>query len=571
MKQVCEICENAAWRHRMAGGNCFLPPVSGLSEILLAKALRGATMVRTHGNGSMSLNRHQPTPTGGRAMTETLQTEVFRPVDWILRDDGAGVDNPFLVDLFVQARGPGGRLLTVPGFYGGDGQWRVRFSPTIEGSWELTASSSLDALAGRQALVQASPNQNPKVHGPLRVDPENRLHYRYEDGAPCFLLGYECNWLFALAQTDEGPERVDRFLDMIAEPGFNHVMVNAYAYDCKWGPGKTRENDFGPPPARVWPGEHGQHDYSRLNLEYFEAYDRMMWALWRRGIEAHIYLKVYNKMVPWPEKRSREEDLYFDYFVARYQAFPNVVWDFSKECYNEPDKQYVCDRLDRVRSLDAYGHLTTVHDDWLIYHDPQYSRHIDFITDQTHVEWHTTILNQRQLGVGPVFNSEFGYEHGPGGLEDKTYGVVQSPLEVLCRTYEVITAGGYANYYYTNHAWDVIEWQETPAGLPAYGYLYNFFTEIDWQELTPRPEMGQGGVKCMASEDDVVVFRRGPRAGMLAVPRWMHGTTWRGFVMDIESGQRREADIGPLEAGRRYGLKEVLGDGAVAARFQRVT
>lgn len=509
-------------------------------------------------------------------MNETFSTEAYRPIDWVLQADNGGVDNPFYVTLQAEARGPEGRLMNVPGFHCGDGQWRVRFSPVCEGTWRLTSVSSLEALAGREVAVEASANTNARVHGPLRVDPADLLHLQYDDGEPCFLLAYECNWLFALAQGDEGEARVDHLLDMIDGAGFNHLMVNSYAYDCNWQKGKTRSNDFGPPDILVWPGEHGAHDYSRLNPEYFAAYDRMMWALWERGIDAHIYLKVYNKMVDWPERRSREEDLFFDYFVARYQAFPNVVWDFSKECYNEPDKRYVRDRLNRVRHLDAYGHMTTVHDDWLIYHDPTYSKSIDLITDQNHKEWQATIHNQRRLGVGPVFNSEFGYEHGPGGMDDCTYRVVQPPLEVLCRTYEVIMAGGYACYYYTNHAWDVIEWDEVPAGLHCYKYLSDFFTESDWRRLTPRPEMGQGALRCMTGDDELVLFRRaggkkGAAGGMLAVPRELDGSNWRGYVMDIQTGERRDVTIGPLQAGRRHPGNQLLGDGAVVARLTRLS
>ena len=100
----------------------------------------------------------------------------------------------------------------------------------------------------------------------------------------------------------------------------------------------------------------------------------MMEALRDKGIVAHIMLKVYNKMVHWPAPNSVDEERYFRYVVARYQAFSNVVWDFSKEAQNERDNQLQHRLIDYVKSIDAYKRLMTVHDDDVYEHDPELSR-----------------------------------------------------------------------------------------------------------------------------------------------------------------------------------------------------
>ena len=74
-----------------------------------------------------------------------------------------------------------------------------------------------------------------------------------------------------------------------------------------------------------------------MNTKFFQNYDAMMEALREKGIVAHIMLKVYNKRVKWPAKWSQDEERFFRYVVARYQGFANVVWDYSKESYNEKD------------------------------------------------------------------------------------------------------------------------------------------------------------------------------------------------------------------------------------------
>ena len=133
-----------------------------------------------------------------------------------------------------------------------------------------------------------------------------------------------------------------------------------------------------------WEGTNEKPDHSRLNPAFFKVYDGMMRASQDKGIVAHIMIKVYNKMVNWPAKWSRDEERYFRYVVARYQAFSNVVWDFSKESYNEKDEILQSRLIDLVRAQDAYDRLTTAHDDDLYEWDRELSRNLDFRTDQQH-------------------------------------------------------------------------------------------------------------------------------------------------------------------------------------------
>lgn len=501
---------------------------------------------------------------------DTQSTPVHHPLDWDLRADEPSQPTPYLVELAATAQGPDGRTLRCPGFYKGAGVWCIRFAPQAEGEWTLRTTSDLPALAGRRWTVTATANPNPRVHGPLRVDPANPNHFRFADGTPCFLMGYEINWLWAIDQGSGSIERTEFLLDMIAGAGFNHVLMNSYAYDSGWTPGKSRANDFGPPALLPWAGAHGEHDYARLNPAYFDHYDRVIRAMHERGIVAHIYMKVYNKMVQWPEPRSAAEDLFFDYFVARYQAFGNIVWDFAKESYYEPDKPYIRDRLERIRRLDALKQPTTVHDDWYFMWRPACRASVDFMTDQNHDAFYMTIVDQRARGLGPILNAEYGYEWGPAGRGDVTYWVGQDPLEVLCRTYEVVMAGGYPAYYYTNHAWDVVEWGQRPAGLDGYRHLYGFFTALDWAAMQPRPELG-GNLRVMTrGDDEMVLFSRAAKWRALIADEAWDGSRWTGEAMDIVTGERQAATIGPLTSGKRHPINEWVGDGHVVAHLRRI-
>jgi hypothetical protein len=500
---------------------------------------------------------------------ETVLVPLHHPMDFHLALEGELPAEPFMTEVLLIASGPRNVRLTIPGFYRGANVWCVRFSPTMEGEWRLQTLSSDPRLTAHSSRVLAGANPNPKVRGPLRVDRFNPLHFRLDDGSPFLLFGYEVDWLWAIDQTAEEPKRLHHFLDAVASAGFNYFIVNIYAHDTGWRQGHTRENDFGPPELFAWEGTNENPDHARMNPAFFDHYDRMMQAMHERGLTAHLMIKVYNKMVNWPARRSAEEDLYFDYVVSRYQAFPNVVWDFSKESYNEPDKRYIFDRLTRLRAMDAYNRLTTIHDDDRVTFDPQWNEVIDFVTDQNHSRFYDTILRQRAYGLGPVFNAEYGYEHGPEGLDDRTYGVAQPPLEVLMRTYEVLMAGGYPAYYYTNHAWDIIEWDEMPAGLPAYGHLYRFFNSFPWYALDPQPDYGRDGLYCLTDGvEHLVLFSRTGRGTLALPPDWESGA-WSGQWMDIWTGEQRQATQTQFQSGRQNTIESPFANKPAVAHFRK--
>jgi hypothetical protein len=126
------------------------------------------------------------------------------------------------------------------------------------------------------------------------------------------------------------------------------------------------------------------------------TFDLMADALFRHGLTLHLYLKVYNKFVNWPAKRSLADDLFFTYVVARYQGYSNVVWGFSKESYNEPDKAYLENRLSLIKAHDGYRRLVTTHDDWALHFDRRFSGALDFVTDQKHDQFAERIVHLRR-------------------------------------------------------------------------------------------------------------------------------------------------------------------------------
>ena len=470
--------------------------------------------------------------------------ERWRPQDFAFQSSAPGIDNPFHGSFTATAEGPAGISFETLGFFDGDNTWKIRFAPTKAGIWTLTTRSDLPDLDGKTIEFECVENTNPNVHGGLRVDPDHPRHFVYEDGTRYYPMGYECDWLWALDMGNEGLPTLLPFLDKLAGSGFNYLILNGYAHDTSWRKGKTEERDYGPPPLFPWGGSNEKPDHSRFNLDYWRHYDRVIEALYERGMTAHLMIKVYNKKVKWPKRNSAEDDLYFKWLVARYAAYPNVLWDFSKESYNEKDQGYKIDRLQLVRESDPYDRLTTLHDD-KDYDTGAYDEVADFHADQNHKDWRKRILSQRKRREWPVVNVEFGYEHGIGGPEDKTYGQAQPPEEVARRAWEICMAGGYIAYYYTNTAWDVIHPDETP---PGYAYMKNlgeFFESTRYWLMEPVDKIVDGGY-CLAGDGEIVVYL--PSNDPVSIDLSGQSSDLRGEWFHPFTGDREEeGDFAPGE------------------------
>lgn len=432
----------------------------------------------------------------GSASNPSVQK--WKPYDFEFKSALAPA-NPFTVAFYAEINGPDGAKFTLPGFYDGNSTWKIRFSPTKEGKWTLTTHSEIADLNNRIVQLYCERNKNKAIHGSIQLDSVNTQHFVFEDGTRWFPVGYEANWLWALDAKDNTLPTLQPFLDKLKKFGFNFILLNAYAYDTKWCLGKTATDDYGPPELFPWGGSYQNTDFSSFNLEYWQHFDRVMEALYKRGISAHLYIKVYNKMVNWPINNSPQDDLYYRWIIARYAAFPNVIWDLAKEANNEKSVAYKVERLKFIRSTDPYKRLLTVHTDIQTYDRGDYEGLVDFRSHQKQSDHlHTTSLKQLAQTCGPVFNVESGYEYGPKGPNDKTYSRVNTPEDVAKFIWEIQMAGGYNAYYYTFTAWDVIRPANTPPGYTYMKHFRDFFSDTRFWLLKSADSLVSMGY-CLAN------------------------------------------------------------------------
>ncbi|TWU03935.1 DUF5060 domain-containing protein [Neorhodopirellula pilleata] len=282
---------------------------------------------------------------------ENVSAICWQPHDFAFTANTA-IGNPFQTQLTALVNGPNGTSFTIPGFYAGDGTWKIRVAPTSEGNWSLTTKSGVSELNGRTVSFSCIKNSNPNVKGVLQVDKAYPHHFILADGTRFFMQAYEYDWLWALDMGKPDVPTVEKSLDLLARHGFIYVILNTYAHDTKWRKGKSGPDDYGPPELFPWEGSNESPDHSRMNVDYWQHYDRVMTAIMERGIQAHILIKVYNKSVTWPEKGSPELE-------------PSDTLVSNGYCLAQPGREYIAFRANAQSfTLNIAGAPSTLTGEW---------------------------------------------------------------------------------------------------------------------------------------------------------------------------------------------------------------
>ena len=257
--------------------------------------------------------------------------------------------NPF-VDVRLSAVFDNGtQRLEVPGFYDGDGLYRIRFMPEVQGQWRYETKANRWELTNKTGDFLVTPPGKGN-HGPVRVS--NTYHFAYADDTPYKPIGTTIyNWLDAPVEVQE------QTLKTLARAPFNKARMlltqQPKPYMNKQPPAHW---PFAGRPPRDW-------DFTRFNPEFFRQYEKRIGQLRDMGIEADVIL--FNPYGRWGfETMSAEnDDRYVRYVVARFAAYRNVWWSLANEydfLRTKTDADW--NRLGlRVQQSDPYNHLRSIH------------------------------------------------------------------------------------------------------------------------------------------------------------------------------------------------------------------
>lgn len=421
-------------------------------------------------------------------------------------------DSPTDIEFSATFTSESGTRLDVPGFFDGNGEFVVRFTPPSPGQWSYLTRSSTPELDNKRGTLDAEPAKKGRKGG-IVIAPDALRQFRYENGDRYYPIALECDWLFALdAENASDIPNTRKLVDTLAANGFNQIVMNVFAFDVDWEKDESliAQHDYGSPKVFPFGGDNKSPDHSRLNIEYFQRLDRVIEYLDEQGIVAHLMVYVWNKRVSWPAAQSDNDNRYFDYVVRRYQAYPNLVWDISKEAlgYGHNDVTYIHDRIERLRRLDAFDRLVTVHD---YGYCKRFTENVDFVSVQL---WSSELYGVmrnvcKDIPDKPILNIEHGgYERGPYVVFTGSY---TSPEVCLERAWQCVFAGTYPTHYWQGAAWNVIIADietlspDQRPHLDYYRHMRQFIDEYDLGSLVAGDKKSNAGF-CLHNDKNLYLY-----------------------------------------------------------------
>jgi hypothetical protein len=370
-----------------------------------------------------------------QALTTVEQWGVFE-----LSLNGRRDGNPFVdVSLGASFR-HNERMISVLGFYDGDGIFRVRFMPDDQGEWHYATQSNsreLDGIEGSLVSVPPSPNN----HGMVRV--RNTYHFAYEDGTPYYPFGTTC---YAWVHQSEALQ--EQTLQTLQETQFNKLRMCVF-------PKHYPYNDTEPVLYPFEKNAGGENDYTRFNPEFFRHFEKRVAQLGELGIQADVIL--WHPYDRWGYSRMDEESdcRYLRYLIARLSAYRNVWWSLANE-YDFLLKVKPMERWDLFFAIlseeDPYQHLRSIHNG-----DPSsnYDHTKPGVTHASLQNWDVKRVKEwRKRYRKPIINDELEYE----GNIPFSWGNI-TPQEEVHRFWIMVTNGAYAGHGETYaHPDDVLWW-----------------------------------------------------------------------------------------------------------------
>jgi Domain of unknown function (DUF5605)/Domain of unknown function (DUF5060)/Protein of unknown function (DUF4038) len=318
----------------------------------------------------------------------------------------------------------------VTGFYDGDGTYRVRFMPPIEGAWHYITRSSIPELDRKSGQFTVT-KPTAKNHGPVHVT--NTFHFAYADGKPFKQLGTTC-----YAWIHQDPSLEEQTLKTFVSSPFNKIRFCIFPKRYDWNTNEPLLYPFEGTPPRDW-------DFSRFNPKFFHHLEKRIADLRDLGIEADLM-------------RGAQDDRYLRYVISRLAAYRNVWWSLANEYdFMKEKREEDFERFGQIVSTsDPYHHLLSIHNGKQLFnHTRPWISHAS-IQNGSAVEDPARAVLYRDAYRKPIVFDEVKYE----GNIPKRWGNI-SAEELVFRFWQGTIAGTYVGHGETYlHPSDILWWSK---------------------------------------------------------------------------------------------------------------
>ena len=268
--------------------------------------------------------------------------------------NGPNTGNPFtdiqLYGKFIQ----NGDTTSVPGFYDGEGIYKIRFMPQQEGKWTYVTTCNNKKLDNKKGSFVCTPAQN-NNHGPVAV--RDTFYFAYADGTPHYSFGTTCyGWVH------QGDSLADVTLKTLSKGYFNKMRMCIFPKSYDWNNNEPLYYPFEGTPLKNW-------NFSRLNPAFFRNIEKRIKQLDSLGIQADLI--VFHPYDRWGFSTldRTTEDLYIEYIIARFAAYKNVWWSMANE-YDFMRNKKLSDwdhYIEQFAKKDKFHHLIGIHNGSRIY------------------------------------------------------------------------------------------------------------------------------------------------------------------------------------------------------------
>jgi len=420
--------------------------------------------------------------------------------------------NPFEVDFGAEYK-HSNRSAKVAGFYDGEGVFKVRFMPDLEGEWTYVTYSNISNLNNQQgSFTCVSPSKD--NHGPVRV--ANQIRFAFADGTAYIPVGTTC-YVWNL----QGDDLEEQTLKTLEQAPFNKmrmcVFPKRYSFNLNeppsypfpgkvtkaWDPALLNSYRSSEPP-NYW-------DFSQFNPEFFQHLEKRILDLQKRGIEADLIIFHPYDFGAWGFDRMPAEvnDRYLKYLTARLAAFRNLWWSFANEydLFAGRSMEDWDHSMQLVQQIDPYDHLRSIHNCMSFYdHTKPWV---------THCSIQSSNLNRVPVWLKkygkPVVIDECCYE----GDIHMMWGDL-SAEEMVLRFWIGFSLGGYVGHGETYVNPEEVLWWSKGGQLhgesaPRIAFLRNIFEQAPAAGLTPIEKMDNETINLLDKKTATSLF--GPQTG----------------------------------------------------------
>lgn len=315
-----------------------------------------------------------------------------------LEFSGPDSGNPYLeVEFFAEFTSEEGERVQVPGFYDGEGVYRLRFSPPSQGIWHYQTNSETSNLDGKSGSVRATAPTG-ENYGPLRI--VNTFYLQYADGTPYYGIGTTAYQWTSVKQSIQ-----EKTLETLSDSPFNKIRMCVFPKHYQYG----NESE---PWAYPFHREGEANDFTQPNFAFFQNFDKRVRELMDRGIQADVIL--FHPYDRWGYAAMGKEmnEKYVRYLMARLSAYRNVWWSLA----NEWDIPSIKETIDwrgigeMLQREDPHQRFRGIHN-WYSSEEHFYDHTEDWITHvctQTYEFWNA--IRWRDRYQKPLLFDEMRYE-----------------------------------------------------------------------------------------------------------------------------------------------------------------